>query len=134
MRCSVWHPLCGPVRESPLALCDYSTVDQTQDLEASDLVFPHYVGEQWLAKYNQRHKWHYLSDQMPNEVWLFKCYESLQDGRARCKWKSAPWFSFPAPNGQLVAVHTSFQLPPTAEEVRSRESIEFRCLVFDAKY
>ncbi|KAF2807219.1 uncharacterized protein BDZ99DRAFT_536502 [Mytilinidion resinicola] len=108
---NVWHPLFGPIRHRPLGLCDYNSVNQAKDLEASDLIFPHYVGEQWYSYHSPNHRWYYISDQMPDECWLFKCHDSLTDGTAK------------------YAMHTAIVLPKEDEE-RPRESIEFRCLVF----
>ncbi|KAJ3579853.1 hypothetical protein NPX13_g712 [Xylaria arbuscula] len=73
-----WHPLFGPLRDYPLILCDYFSVEKDRDLRASDLIFPHYLGEQYLCQYNPRHEWYYVSDQQPNECWLFKCHDSVE--------------------------------------------------------
>ncbi|KAI1077725.1 hypothetical protein F5B20DRAFT_592749 [Whalleya microplaca] len=107
-----WHPLFGPLRDYPLILCDYSTVDKAKDLKASDLIFPHYLGEQYLCQYNPRHQWYYVKDQCPNECWLFKWHDS-DTSCAR------------------FTVHNSVHLPQEAnsEPPRPRESIEFRSIV-----
>ncbi|KAK3366656.1 hypothetical protein B0T24DRAFT_535188, partial [Lasiosphaeria ovina] len=71
---NVWRPLFGPLRDFPLCLGDSRTVDLTRDGEPTDLVFPHYVGESMNLYYHPDHKWHFVSDQMRDEVWVFKCF------------------------------------------------------------
>jgi hypothetical protein len=57
------------------------------------------------------HQWYYLPEQRPDEAWLLKHFDSLQeDGNAR------------------QCAHTSFDLPGT-RDLPPRESIEFRALV-----
>ncbi|KAK0726145.1 hypothetical protein B0H67DRAFT_642463 [Lasiosphaeris hirsuta] len=101
--------------QSPLVLCDYFNVDKDKDLRASDLVFPHYVGEQWYSHYNPQHKWFYVSDQQPQECWLFKCHDSEGD-----------------PKKAAFAIHNSVDtpVPDRLPAPRPRETIEFRCLDF----
>ena len=55
-------------------------------------------------------RWHYLSDMMPEEVLIFKHFDSKKDVPA---WRCA---------------HTSIELPGT-ESLPPRESIEVRALV-----
>lgn len=34
------------------------------------MIDPAHVSEQYLVNYASEHKWRYLKDQMPNEVWI----------------------------------------------------------------
>jgi hypothetical protein len=41
---NVWRAIRGPIQESPLAVCDAQSIE-LRDVVASDLVYPHRVGE-----------------------------------------------------------------------------------------
>ena len=56
---NLWRPIKGPVQDSPLAVCDATTIDLA-DLVPSDLVYPHRVGETYSVKYNPAHRWFYV--------------------------------------------------------------------------
>ncbi|KAF4957904.1 hypothetical protein FGADI_2733 [Fusarium gaditjirri] len=78
----------GPLRDFPLALVDFATFDLARDGEPTDLVFPHYVGESLNLYHHPAHRWYYYSDQMRDQVWVFKCHDSRTDvarGRSRRK-------------------------------------------------
>jgi hypothetical protein len=107
---NVWRPIRGPVRDSPLALCDARTFSD-DDLIASDLVYPHVRGETSSVEYRPAHRWYYFSDMQPDEALLIRVHDSADDGRAR------------------LSFHTSFD-NPLAPDAPPRESIEVRCLVF----
>lgn len=47
-----------------------------RDLIAADVVYPHYVGETFHVFYHPSHQWYYVSDQMPDEVLIFKSFDS----------------------------------------------------------
>jgi hypothetical protein len=69
------------------------------------------AGANSILKHRAEHKWYYLHEQQPDEAWLFKHYDSLQeDGHVR------------------QCGHTSFD-PPGTMSLPPRESIEFRALV-----
>ncbi|KAK4178918.1 hypothetical protein QBC36DRAFT_323629 [Triangularia setosa] len=108
---NVWRPLFGPLKDCPLTFCDWETVDVERDYLPADLLFPHYIGEQYLVTQHPDHRWYFLSDQQTNEFTLLKCWDSKADV-ARC------------------VAHTSFVNPDTPAGARLRESVEFRCLVF----
>jgi len=108
---NVWRPIHGPIQDSPLAVSDARTVADA-DLVATDLVYPDRLGEIYYVKYNPDHKWFYAPAMRDDEVLLIKCYDSLDDGRAR------------------FAPHSAFVDPTTPADARPRESIELRTLVF----
>ena len=84
MSASVWRPLFGPIKDWPLAMLDYRSVDKASDFIAADVIYPHYVGESFNVFHNSRHKWFYLADQMADEVLIFKSFDSMP-GVAECK-------------------------------------------------
>lgn len=110
---NVWRPIHGSIQESPLALCDAQSIS-LQDVVASDLVYPHRVGETYAFTYNPNHRWYYFPHLEPSEVVLLKCYDSKEDGRAR------------------FTAHTAFNDPTSPLDAAPRESIEVRALVFFA--
>ena len=110
---NLWRPIRGPLLDSPLAVCDARTV-KANELVASDLVYPHRVGETYSVKYNPDHRWFYVPRMTADEILLLKCFDSKTDGRAR------------------FAPHSAFADPTTPSDAPPRESIELRTLVFHA--
>ena len=106
---NVWRPIVGPVQRSPLALADARSVS-SDDLIATDQVFPNRVGEIYHLAYNPNQRWYYAPEMTPDEVLLIKGWDSLDDGRAR------------------FTPHTAFPLPDQ-EGAPARESIEIRTFV-----
>ncbi|RDW85280.1 hypothetical protein BP6252_02870 [Coleophoma cylindrospora] len=106
---NVWHPLFGPLQDWPLGLVDYKSIDKDSDLVASDNIYTHVIRETYNVLYNPKHKWYYLENQQPNEVLMFKTFDThATKGFAR------------------VCPHASFQDPLAPPTVRPRES--FECL------
>lgn len=108
---NLWRPIRGPVHDTPLALCDATSV-AVGDLVASDLVYPNRNGETYSVKFNSDHRWFYFPEMTADEALLLKCYDSATDGRSR------------------FAPHTAFVDPTTPKDAPPRESIELRMLVF----
>jgi hypothetical protein len=108
---NLWRPIRGPLRDSPLAMCDGTTV-APHDLVASDLIYPNRSGETYSVTYNPNHRWFYFPEMTPDEALLLKCYDSATDGRTR------------------FGPHTAFVDPTTPADAAPRESIELRTLVF----
>ena len=106
---NVWRPISGPVRRSPLAVADASSVAPAQ-LLATDQVFPDRVGEIYLLAHAPTQRWYYAPEMTPGEVLLIKGWDSIDDGRARF-----------TPHGAFAFAQTP-DAPP-------RESIEVRALV-----
>ncbi|MCH4565296.1 methyltransferase [Halomonas sp. EGI 63088] len=108
---NLWRPIRGPVKRSPLALLDASTLDPG-DLLATDLVYPDRLGEIYHLAYHPHQRWYYFPDMRRDEALLIKGYDSRRDGRAR------------------FTPHTAFQDPNTPPGAPPRESIEVRTLAF----
>lgn len=108
---NLWRPIRGPLRDSPLAMADGTTV-APDDLIASDLIYPNRRGEIYSVRYNPNHRWFYFPEMTTDEALLLKCYDSATDGRTR------------------FGPHTAFVDPTTPPDAAPRESIEVRTLVF----
>ncbi|KAI1378986.1 hypothetical protein F4677DRAFT_442714 [Hypoxylon crocopeplum] len=105
---NVWHPLFGPIRDWPLGLVDSRSLNAKTDLIPSDSIYPHYIAETFNVFHSDSHQWYYLSDQMPDEILLFKSFDS-KPGVAKC------------------CPHASFDLG--IEDQRPRESVDTLVLV-----
>jgi hypothetical protein len=81
------------------------------DLVPTALIYPDRRGETLSIKPNPNHRWYFKYGQGTDEVTLIKCYDSIDDGRAR------------------RVPHTAFT-NSDEEDKPSRESIEVRALVF----
>ncbi|HXN86445.1 MAG TPA: CmcJ/NvfI family oxidoreductase [Candidatus Binataceae bacterium] len=110
---NVWRAIRGPILSTPLAVCDARSIDE-RDVVACDLVYPHRIGETYAFTYNPNHQWFYFPHMLSDEVVLLKCYDSIDDGRAR------------------FTAHSAFDDPSSPADAPARESIEVRALVFFA--
>lgn len=108
---NVWRPIRGPLYDAPLAVCDAASV-APGDLVPQDLIYRDRKGEIYGLTYNPAHRWFYAPAMQANEALLLKCYDSVEDGRAR------------------FMPHTSFQDPNAPADMLPRESIELRTLAF----
>ena len=109
---NVGRPITGPVQRTPLALADASSIE-TEELVATDQVFPDRVGEIYQVAYGAAQRWYWAPRMARNEVLLIKSWDSLDDGRAR------------------FTPHGAFPLSDQSPDAPPRESIETRCyLVF----
>ncbi|HEU0276397.1 MAG TPA: CmcJ/NvfI family oxidoreductase [Rhodanobacteraceae bacterium] len=109
VQANVWRPIRGPVQRSPLALADARSV-RTEDLVATDQVFPNRVGEIYHLAYHAGQRWYYAPHMRPDEVLLIKGWDSLASVPAR------------------FTPHGAFELPDTSATTPARESIEVRTL------
>jgi hypothetical protein len=108
---NVWRPIRGPLRDAPLAICDAGSMCSEQ-LVATDLVYPDRTGQIYYVTRDSAHRWYYLPDMSSEEVWLFKSYDSDETGRAR------------------FAAHTAFEDPCVRGDAIPRQSIELRAFAF----
>ncbi|EJF63737.1 hypothetical protein BD309DRAFT_182545 [Dichomitus squalens] len=110
---NLWRPIHHAAWDWPLALCDYRTVDRSNDLVPTTLKYPDRDGETFSVKFNPANKWRYLRGMEPDEIVLIKCYDSQDDGKTA-----------------IFTPHTAFEDPTTPKDAPLRESIELRLLVF----
>ncbi|KAE9387881.1 hypothetical protein BT96DRAFT_927362 [Gymnopus androsaceus JB14] len=111
--CNLWRPINHAAYGTPLGFIDSSTVDYENDLFPMTLKFPGGPGETYAVKWSPQHRWCYLRGMTPDEVVLFKCYDSAND-------KSIVNFN----------AHSSFIDPTTPTDAPLRESIELRAMLF----
>jgi hypothetical protein len=106
-----WRPINKPVEREPLAIADASSIG-TKELVPSARIYPDRRGEVYHSTFNPQHRWYYFPNMQRNEAMVFKCFDSLKDGRAR--WTA----------------HCAFDDPTSAPDAPPRESIEMRTLAF----
>lgn len=111
---NLWRPIT-PVHRTPLALCDAASVTET-DLNDSEIRGgldkpdrPSLWG--FNLSYNPRHRWYYAPLMQPDEVLVFKLFDS---DRSRVQWTG----------------HTAFDDPTTSASDPPRESLEIRTISF----
>ena len=107
----VWRPIRNTVLQWPLAICDAQSIAR-DDLVETDLKYNDRTGEVLQMQYNPNHRWYYFPAMQPNEAMVFKCYDSMTDGRSR------------------FTAHTAFDDPNTPPDPPERISIEMRTLAF----
>lgn len=105
-----WRPLLAPALDAPLALCDARSFP-ARDWIAADLIYRERIGEIYLARYAEEHAWYYYPAMTPDEMLVFKSFDSRFDCPAR------------------MTPHCAFDDPATPPEAPPRRSIEARCLV-----
>lgn len=111
MQLNVWRPIRGPLEDQPLALCDARSIDP-EDLVPSDLIYRDKVGETYSLLRNAGHRWFYFPRMAEDEVIVLKNYDSDAESMGR------------------FAAHSALFDPTAPVDVRPRESIETRALVF----
>jgi hypothetical protein len=107
---NVWRSIGGPVTESPLAVCDARSIREEEIVPVEEGV----KHEVYLFNFSPGHQWFYFPGMEEDEALLIKCFDSLNDGRAR------------------LTAHSAFDDPTTPPNARPRESIEVRTLAFFA--
>jgi len=107
----VWRSVGTPVKRMPLAILDSRSIGP-DDLIAADLIYQDRIGEIYQVAYNAGHRWYYYPGMARTEALIFKCYDSLNDGRSR------------------FTAHTAFDDPGASPDAPQRESIETRTLAF----
>jgi hypothetical protein len=107
----VWRPIGHPVESFPFAIADARSVSGAE-LITIRRVYPDWVGETCFVGYRPYHRWYWFPRMTPQEVVLFKVYDSATDGIAR-------W-----------AVHSAFAEKTPVADARERQSIEIRALAF----
>jgi hypothetical protein len=106
-----WRPIRHPVEREALAIADARSIG-TKELIPSSRVYPDRVGEVYHCTFNPAHRWYYFPKMQRNEAIVFKCFDSMKDGRAR--WTA----------------HCAFDDPAGPSDAPPRESIEMRTLAF----
>ncbi len=108
---NVWRPLVDPVEDYPLALCDARSLKKS-DLVDTERRASNHTGEIQLAVHSPEQRWYYYSAMRPDEVLLFKTFDSIDGGVNPC------------------SIHSAIRLPDAPADAKPRESIETRAFVF----
>ncbi|KAL3490231.1 hypothetical protein BJX62DRAFT_252143, partial [Aspergillus germanicus] len=109
---NLWRPINAPVEDHPIAVCDGQSLDTSKLLE-TDMIRGAYTGTMLypLFEPDAKYRWCYMSRQEPEDVLLFKGFDSMQ--------------------GQVkYTPHTSFIPFISPPSTRPRVSVEVRALVF----
>lgn len=112
-------PVRGGGHDNPLAFLDWESVDPGRDImqaargsavRKGNFITPHHSNV-WscVVAHHPRHRWAYLSQQQPHELWLFKQGDSRS-----------------APGVAKQAFHTSFRDPTAAPGAPPRRAIAVR--------
>ncbi|RSL84310.1 hypothetical protein CEP51_004009 [Fusarium floridanum] len=72
---NLWRPLYGPNDDWPLAVCDYTSVEDGDIILNDDLHRDRAV-ENCLLHPNAAHRWHYIAGQTPEDVLVFRTVDS----------------------------------------------------------
>ena len=79
---NLWRPIGGPVEARPLAVAGATSLS-SEDLVPESVVVGGSGAEGCLVRHSPAHDWRYLSRQRADEALLIKCFDSIDDGRAR---------------------------------------------------
>ena len=111
---NAWKPFGRVVADNPLAILDWTTLDPARDVHGLPRGAPVEKGNIFASTvtHNPAHRWMYLSNMTPEEVWFFKQADSRP---AR-------------PGLSRHAFHTSFRQSGDVGAERSRRSIAVRLL------
>jgi len=107
----VWRPIGAPVERMPLAICDAQSIAD-DELKVTELRYEDRVGEVLQLAYGPAHRWYYFPKMTRDEALVFKCFDTLKDGRAR------------------FTAHSAFDDPTTPPTAPERESMEMRTFAF----
>lgn len=111
MQVNVWRPLHYAVATSPLALADALSVSD-KDYIRADILYPDRKGEILEVMHDPSHKWFFYPDMRPEEMLLFKGFDS-DPSVASCR-----------------TPHTAFDHPVAPSDAKPRHSLEMRAMVF----
>lgn len=111
MQINVWRPLHYAVATSPLALADSRSINDN-DYVRADIIYPDRRGEILEVMHDPSHKWFFYPDMAPNEMLLFKGFDS--DPTA----------------ASSRTPHTAFDDPETPVNAKPRHSLELRAMAF----
>lgn len=112
---NVWRAFSGPPVDVPLTICDAQSVHDEDVIEASaDFDVDGEVVWKLPSmnfRYNPRHRWYYFSGMTPDEVLVFK------------RWDSDP-------SKARYVPHTAFTDPAVGADATPRASVEMRTVCY----
>lgn len=116
---NAWKPFGQTVKDNPLTILDWTSVDPEVDVHIHPRGKPTTKGAIYLSlvTHNPQHRWAYLPDQRDDEVWLFKQADSRAVNK---KPASLAQYGF----------HQSWKLPnDPGNDNKTRRSIAVRLLL-----
>ncbi|MEM8562200.1 MAG: CmcJ/NvfI family oxidoreductase [Pseudomonadota bacterium] len=123
---NVWRNIAEePVQTNPLAMCDGQTVNP-EDLVTFEIHYADRIGENYFAKYQERHRFYFYPEMTRDEAMLLKQWDSA-GALATSGGKLA---DAAVPDGPCTfSFHSAFDDLTAANDAPDRWSIEVRCLV-----
>ena len=122
---NLWRNIAPePVAAEPLGLCDAASV-HPDDLVVFEVFYSDRIGENYLAKHADSHRWYCYPELTRDEALLIKQWDSA-GGLARSKGAKADAMCPDAPCS--FSFHTAFEDTTTAPDAPDRWSIEVRCI------
>ena len=148
---NVWRPIENPATDYPLSVIDWRTTTPA-DFVPVDLLYPESTpsdtdttgrevapepgsatstagyavrGEIYVVAPSEAHRFYYVSDMVPEEVMLIKCFDSWSETMLGGEGEDGGRRGVAHAGG-----HSAFWDPDTPEGVPGRQSVEVRCLVF----
>lgn len=79
--------------------------------------YPTFEGSTFNVRHNEAHEWWYLGSQTPEECTLIKIFDSVDNGGKTAR----------------ATAHSAIEDPTSPPDAPQRQSIEVRCMVFDAE-
>ena len=76
---NVWRPLGpNPITNTPLTVCDYSTIDVEKDVHVSGAVHSGISTSYYILSHNNEkpQKWYYMNQMKSDEMFIWKSYDS----------------------------------------------------------
>ena len=112
---NLWRALSEPPQDTPLCVCDATTV-AAEDLLVSHVVLgpdpeKAFKMETNMVQHNPAHRWVYFSGMTRDELLIFRGYDSDP-----ARFRRVP--------------HTAFDDPSAGPDAPPRESIDIRCVAF----
>jgi cephamycin C biosynthesis protein len=139
---NVWRPLIIPVKNYPLALCDYQSLNPHKDLIATRRLLPEWMHELWVQdregyslKHSAEHRWYYWKFLTPSEAIVFKCHDSAstslalgQEGRDARSQDMPNSIEFSLLDVSGLCPHTAFFDRRSPDQGHLRSSVDVRVL------
>jgi len=107
---NTWRGLLPKIEDSPLAVCDYRSVDKN-DLIACDRVIPTRAGEVYYLRYNPQQRWYFQDCMTPQDLLVMMMYDSADGTQAR------------------YCPHTPVDNPAASTDTPPRRSVETRSVI-----
>jgi hypothetical protein len=122
---NVWRSITKqPVATNPLACCSTSSL-HPEDLVVFEIHYADRIGENYFAKWSERHRWYYFPHMTHDEVILLKTFDSHGTMVRDIQQKEQVGKDYIS----SMTLHTAFIDPSSPPDAPDRESIEVRCIV-----